>query len=68
MTTFEFTGDWTTTNGKLRQKWAQLADNDLKYFEGRQQELLDDVQKYSHGIQGAGEKAVRKLNHGCGCN
>lgn len=68
MTTFEFTGDWNTTNGKLKQKWAQLADNDLQYFEGRQQELLENLQKITGEIQESGEQTIKKFNLGCGCN
>jgi len=34
MTNLEIKGDWKITKGKLKEKWAQLTDNDLLYAEG----------------------------------
>lgn len=33
-------GKWTETKGKLKQKYAQLTDDDLKFFDGKEDELL----------------------------
>lgn len=41
MTTLELKGDWNITKGKLKQKWARLTDNDLRYVAGQEEELLD---------------------------
>ena len=38
-------GDWNVAKGKLRQKYAQLTDDDLVYEKGREDELLGRVQK-----------------------
>ena len=43
MTTLEIKGDWNITRGKLKQKWAQLTDDDLQYAEGKQEELLGRI-------------------------
>ena len=45
MTTLEIKGDWNITKGKLKQKWAQLTDDDLQYVEGKQDELIGRIQK-----------------------
>ena len=38
-------GDWNVAKGKLKQKYAQLTDDDLVYEKGREDELLGRVQK-----------------------
>lgn len=45
MTKLELKGDWNILKGKLKQKWAQLTDDDLQYLEGKQEELLGRIQK-----------------------
>lgn len=37
--------NWTITKGKLKQKYAQLTDDDLNYVEGKEDELLGRLQK-----------------------
>jgi uncharacterized protein YjbJ (UPF0337 family) len=38
-------GTWSETKGKLKQKFAQLTDNDLLYEKGKEEELLGRLQK-----------------------
>jgi uncharacterized protein YjbJ (UPF0337 family) len=45
MTTLHIKGDWNIVKGKLKQKYAQLTDNDLRYEEGREEELIGRIQK-----------------------
>lgn len=45
MNKLEFKGEWHELKGKLRQKFAELTDNDLDYAEGQQEELLGHLQK-----------------------
>jgi len=45
MTTLEIKGDWNITKGKLKQKWARLTDKDLRFAQGKQEELLGLLQK-----------------------
>lgn len=40
----ELTGDWNTTKGKLKQKFGMLADNDLLFIQGKQDEMLGRLQ------------------------
>ncbi len=38
-------GDWNTAKGKLKQKYAELTDDDLLYVEGKEDELYGRLQK-----------------------
>ena len=38
-------GSWNEIKGKLKQKYAQLTDQDLMFAEGKEDELLGRLQK-----------------------
>ena len=38
-------GSWNTIKGKLKQKYADLTDDDLMYEEGKEDELLGRLQR-----------------------
>jgi uncharacterized protein YjbJ (UPF0337 family) len=38
-------GTWNEIIGKLKQKYADLADDDLTYTEGKEDELLGKLQQ-----------------------
>jgi uncharacterized protein YjbJ (UPF0337 family) len=38
-------GNWNEVTGKLKQKFANLTDDDLLYSEGKDEELLGRLQK-----------------------
>ena len=38
-------GNWNEIKGKLKQKYAQLSDDDLLFEEGKDEELLGRIQK-----------------------
>ena len=38
-------GNWNVIKGKLRQKYANLTDDDLRYTEGKEEEMLGRLQK-----------------------
>ncbi|MCK9452333.1 MAG: CsbD family protein [Bacteroidales bacterium] len=38
-------GNWNVAKGKLKQKYANLTDDDLIYVEGKEDELLGRLQK-----------------------
>ena len=44
MNTFAFDGSWNKIKGKLKQKYAQLTDDDLLFVEGKGEELLGRIQ------------------------
>jgi len=38
-------GKWNIVKGKLKQKYADLTDDDLTYAEGKEDELLGRLQE-----------------------
>jgi len=38
-------GNWNEQKGKLKQKFAQLTDDDLMFVEGKKDEMLGKLQK-----------------------
>jgi uncharacterized protein YjbJ (UPF0337 family) len=57
MNELQFKGEWNDLKGKLKQKYAQLTDDDLMYAKGKEDELLGRLQKKL----GQKEDEVRKL-------
>ena len=45
MTTLQIKGNWNVIKGKLKQRYAKLTDDDLRYSEGREEELVGRIQK-----------------------
>ena len=45
MNKLQFKGSWNEVKGKLKQKYAQLTDDDLTYSEGKDDELIGRLQK-----------------------
>ena len=68
MTTLEIKGDWNITKGKLKQKWANLTDDDLQYAEGKGDELYGRIQKRTGETREAVEKAINESSAGGCCN
>jgi uncharacterized protein YjbJ (UPF0337 family) len=45
MNRLQLKGSWKEIKGKLKQKYAQLTDDDLTYAEGKEDELIGRLQK-----------------------
>jgi len=45
MTKLEIKGNWNEIKGRLKQKYAQLTDDDLAFEEGKEDEILGRIQK-----------------------
>jgi len=45
MDKLEIKGNWNELKGKIKQKYADLTDDDLAYEEGKDEELLGRLQK-----------------------
>ncbi len=45
MNKLTFKGNWGEVKGKLKQKYAQLTDQDLLFAEGKEDELLGRLQQ-----------------------
>ena len=41
----ELKGNWNEQKGKLKQKFANLTDNDLMFAEGKKDEMFGRLQK-----------------------
>ena len=51
-------GNWNEIKGKLKQKYAELTDDDLVYAEGKEDELYGKLQKRLGISRDHAEKAV----------
>jgi len=64
MNTLALKGNWNVIKGKLKQKYADLTDNDLKYVEGQEDELIGRIQKRTGKTK---EEIERAVDDCCGC-
>ena len=61
MNTLQVKGIWNVVKGRLKQRWAELTDDDLRYVEGQEDELVGRIQKRTGATRAAIE---RSLNEG----
>ncbi|MDB6074313.1 MAG: ral stress protein CsbD [Verrucomicrobiaceae bacterium] len=59
-------GDWNKTKGKLKQKWADLTDDDLLFAEGKMDETVGRIQKRTGESREAVQKAIDDANEEVG--
>lgn len=45
MTKLSMKGNWNQVKGTLKQKYAQLTDDDLLFEEGKEEEVIGRIQK-----------------------
>jgi uncharacterized protein YjbJ (UPF0337 family) len=45
MTKLQIKGSWNEVKGKLKQKYAELTDDDLTFVEGKDDEMLGRLQQ-----------------------
>ena len=57
MTKLELKGNWNEIKGKLKQKYAQLTDEDLNYVEGQEEDLVGRLQQKL----GKGKREITKM-------
>ncbi|HLH53583.1 MAG TPA: CsbD family protein [Verrucomicrobiae bacterium] len=62
MNKLEMKGNWNIAKGKLKKKWANLTDDDLRFEEGREDELMGRIQKRTGQTREAIEKALDEAN------
>lgn len=60
MNKLELSGYWNIFNGRLKQKWARLMDDDSHSVAGRQEERLGRMQKRAGKRREAIEKTVEE--------
>ncbi len=61
MTKLEFKGAWNEVKGKLKQKYAQLTDDDVAFEEGKEDELLGRLQRRTGETKESLRDAIGKL-------
>ena len=44
MSNLKIKGNWNELKGKLKQKYADLSDDDLTYIEGKEDEFIGKLQ------------------------
>ena len=63
MNTLQLKGNWNIAKGKLKQKYAQLTDDDLVYVEGKEAELIGRIQK----VTGKTKEEIECVVDECAC-
>jgi uncharacterized protein YjbJ (UPF0337 family) len=58
MNTLQLKGNWNIVKGKLKQKFADLTDDDLRYVEGEEDELVGRIQTRTGRTREEVEKAI----------
>ncbi|HUA68774.1 MAG TPA: CsbD family protein [Candidatus Saccharimonadales bacterium] len=64
MSTLVAKGNWNIAKGKLKQKFAQLTDDELQFIEGKEDELIGRIQKRTGQAR---EKIERTVAECRGC-
>jgi uncharacterized protein YjbJ (UPF0337 family) len=54
-------GTWNTVKGKLKQAFGDLTDDDLKYEEGKEDEVLGRLQKKTGRTKDELKKWIRSV-------
>lgn len=58
MNKLEMKGNWNIAKGKLKKKWAHLTDDDLRFEEGHEDELIGRIQQRTGQTREQIEKAL----------
>lgn len=60
-TKLQIKGSWNEVKGKLKQKYANLTDDDLLFEEGKEDELLGRLQRKLGGSIDTVKDEINKL-------
>ena len=63
-TTDKWKGNWNQVKGKLKEKYADLTDNDLLYAEGKEDQLVGRLQERLVGVGALGSCALCPARQG----
>jgi uncharacterized protein YjbJ (UPF0337 family) len=61
MDRLSFKGNWDEIKGKLKQKYADLTDDDLTFIEGKEDELLGRLEKRTGKARAQLRKEIETL-------
>jgi len=62
MNTLQLKGNWNIVKGKLKQKYADLTEDDLQYIEGKEDELIGRIQTRTGKTKEQVEEALNDCN------
>lgn len=65
MNTLEMKGAWNIAKGELKQKFAQLTDDDLQFIDGKKDELIGRIQKRTGQARADVRRVVHECRNGC---
>ena len=54
-------GNWDQIKGSLKQKWAELTDDELLYEEGKEDEFIGKIQQKTGETKEAINNFIEKL-------
>jgi len=57
-------GNWKQLKGKVRQKWAELTDDDFEAIGGKKDELVGKLQERKGIAREEAEREVREWTRG----
>jgi uncharacterized protein YjbJ (UPF0337 family) len=63
MNKLQIKGNWNIIKGNLKRRWASLTDDDLRYIEGEEDELIGRIQKRTGEKKEAIERALEETLH-----
>jgi uncharacterized protein YjbJ (UPF0337 family) len=61
MNKLSFRGNWNEIKGKLKQKYANLTDDDFTFIEGKEDELLGRLQQRTGRTREQLREEIEKL-------
>ena len=61
MSELDYKGNWEEIKERLKQKYAILTDEDLRYKEGEEQKLLDHLEEKLGKTKGEVKDIIRNI-------
>ncbi len=61
MNKLQLKGDWNKMKGKVKEKWAELTDDDMLAIEGQRDQLVGRVQERYGYAKELAEKEVKEF-------
>lgn len=54
-------------HAQIKQTWSKLSDDDIKLYEGRQDQFFAKLQEKQNVSKVDGQKKMQELEKACGC-
>lgn len=66
MNKMELKGNWNEFKGKIKEKWGELTDDDLKEIEGNYDQLVGKLQQKYGLMKEKAEEELENFSKDCG--